>query len=395
MEIGPTERRRRLVERQHVGVPADDVDTAVANVVALHGTDPVSVYLQLWARVPGITLEDIQDVLYEERGLIKVTAMRRTMFLPRAEDATRVMASSAPKVWRTERKRIADVLADSYLDPLAQISSWEDLAVKTIREHGQLSTAEIKKHAPELAGTFVLGKGTKFPTKVSIATRVMLLLAAEGRVVRGRPLGSWLGSQYRWALPEGWSPSLQTTVDEEEASRWLVERWLRRFGPGSLLDLVWWTGWTKTKARQVLATLDVTEVDIGADQVGLVMSDDLEETPETEEPAVALLPGLDATVMGWKERDWYMKPEMVPLLVDSVGNVGPTAWVDGQVVGGWGVDPTDMVRIHPLTPIDDGARHHLEVEAGRLESWLDGRRFTWRFDSPLHLAITNGDCPPT
>ncbi len=56
--------------------------------------------------------------------------------------------------------------------------------------------------------------------------------------------------------------------------------------------------------------------------------------PSGSEPSAALLPTLDPTTMGWKERDWYLG-EHASLLFDSNGNAGPTVWWDGRVVGGW------------------------------------------------------------
>ena len=52
------------------------------------------------------------------------------------------------------------------------------------------------------------------------------------------------------------------------------------------------------------------------------------------EPWAALLPALDPTAMGWRERAWYVG-EHTAALFDRSGNIGPTAWCDGRIVGGW------------------------------------------------------------
>ena len=67
---------------------------------------------------------------------------------------------------------------------------------------------------------------------------------------------------------------------------------------------------------------------------GYVLAGDLEPTPRPE-PVAALLPTLDPTTMGWKERDWYLGAHAGRLLFDGNGNAGPTIWWDGRVVGGW------------------------------------------------------------
>ncbi len=52
------------------------------------------------------------------------------------------------------------------------------------------------------------------------------------------------------------------------------------------------------------------------------MPDDLESIDPVE-PWAALLPPLDPTTMGWKERDWYLGSYKEQLF-DTAGNAGPT-----------------------------------------------------------------------
>ena len=73
--------------------------------------------------------------------------------------------------------------------------------------------------------------------------------------------------------------------------------------------------------------------------------------PEPEvEPWAALLPVLDPTVMGWKERDFYLGPHG-PQLFDTNGNAGTTAWWDGRIVGCWVQDPDGVVVLHLLEDV--------------------------------------------
>ena len=85
-----------------------------------------------------------------------------------------------------------------------------------------------------------------------------------------------------------------------------------------------------------------------------MLADDLEPEPAPE-PWVALLPALDPTAMGWKERDWYLG-EHAALLFDSNGNVGPTVWSDGRIVGGWGSGEDGEVVYRLLEDIGAGCR---------------------------------------
>ena len=101
-----------------------------------------------------------------------------------------------------------------------------------------------------------------------------------------------------------------------------------------------------------------------------MLPDDLEPVADPG-PWVALLPVLDPTVMGWKERDFFLGPHG-PDLFDRNGNAGTTAWVDGRIVGCWVQDPDGTVRVVPLEEVDPARMQDLEREADRLTRWLDG-----------------------
>ena len=95
-----------------------------------------------------------------------------------------------------------------------------------------------------------------------------------------------------------------------------------------------WFGWTAKLAKESLAALDAEEVKLQSEGTGWILPSDSEPV-DAPEPWVRLLPGLDATTMGWKQRDWYLDPDAAPLLFDQFGNAGPTIWADGRIVGGW------------------------------------------------------------
>ena len=124
----------------------------------------------------------------------------------------------------------------------------------------------------------------------------------------------------------------------------LIERWLRVFGPGTETDIAWWLGSTKTAVRRTLAQLQVVEVDLDDGQTGYVLPDDAETAdPAPDDDAVTLLPELDPTTMGHKQRGFFLG-ETEKLLFDRNGNGGTTAWWRGQVVGGWLPRPAGDAR---------------------------------------------------
>ena len=211
-------------------------------------------------------------------------------------------------------------------------------------------------------------------------------LSASGLIVRASNDGAWTASRPRWASMESWLGALLEPPAEADGVAGLVEGWLRAFGPGTEADLRWWLGSTLTAVRGALAELGAVEVDLDG-RTGYLMPDDLEPT-EPVEPWAALLPPLDPTTMGWKERDWYLGPYKAQLF-DTAGNAGPTMWWDGRIVGGWRQSDSGEVALQPLEDVGAEGRRALEDEAARLTDWLDGVKVLPRFPSPLSKAAAD------
>ena len=114
---------------------------------------------------------------------------------------------------------------------------------------------------------------------------------------------------------------------------------------------------------------------------GFVLPGDVEPAPEPE-PWAAFLPSLDPTVMGWKERDWYLG-EHAPVLFDRNGNAGPTVWWNGRVVGGWARRKDGEVAFRLLEDVGAEGVRAIEAEAELLQVWLGETRVTPRFATPL------------
>lgn len=355
-------------------------------MVGLHSSDPATVYLSLQARVTTFEKGDLERALYEDRELLRMLGMRRTMFVVPHDLAAVMDAACTKKLAPPERRRLVKMVTEAGLAADGEL--WvEELCRATlaaITRRGDALANELREEVPDLQLKIRFGQGRKWGGAVGVSTRILFLLATEGSIIRGRPRGTWLSSQYRWVTTEGWIGGPLPALDAAEAQAELLRRWLRQFGPGTMTDLKWWTGWTVRDTKAALAAVGAVEV--GLDEgTGYVLADDLE--PATmPAPWAAFLPGLDPTPMGWKEREWFLGPHQ-KVLYDTNGNIGPTVWLNGRIVGAWGQREGGVV-VHRL--LEDVARPEqglIDAERARLEEWLDGTVVMPRFPTPLQKEL--------
>jgi hypothetical protein len=383
MRISIAERRSRLAVRHHVA-PAERVDSVVdaaRDLVCLHATDPATVYLSTWTRTTRPTIEALDQALYRDRLLVRMLVMRRTMFVIPTEEVPIFHAAAALAIARSERKRNEALVAMlGVRNPALWHRKAEAAALKALEQRGEATAQELAADVPALRQKVRLNIGKRYEGDIGMSSRVLLLLALEGKIVRARPRGSWLSSQYRWAPMTRWLGRPMPSVSTSDAQTEVIRRWLSRFGPGTEADIRWWTGWTARVVRSALTTIGAVEVELEG-QHGFVLPDDLESTPKPK-PWVALLPSLDPTTMGWQARDWYLGAHKEALF-DRNGNAGPTIWVNGCIVGGWAIRKSGEVVTRMLEDVGRAATLAVEAEAARLGGWLGSAPPLARFPTPL------------
>lgn len=370
------------------GEPATDSLAAVTSaMLGLHATDPATLYLSLWARIPGFAVEDLDHELYGRRSMLRHLAMRRTLWMVRADDLTAVQPGASDRVAENERRRLVADVQKAAVAPDG--NAWLDRAtgavLRFLAENGPATVTEVRAALVELQGTYDPAPGRRWGGETQLAPRVFTVLSVRGDIVRGPNDGPWTVSRPRWVTTEDWLGGRPDLMPLEKARAELVTRWLRAFGPATVADVKWWFGTTLTAARQALRDVGAAEVDLDG-APGVALPDDLETEPDAGRWC-ALLPGLDASTMGWADRDWYVGPYRGRVF-DTNGNAGPTAWWNGRVVGGWCQDGDARVQLQLLEDPGRDGRQALQRRADELTHWLDGVRVSPRFPSPLSKAGT-------
>jgi hypothetical protein len=380
--IGVEERRSRLA-RRHLLLPADRTDdlAAVADaLVALHSSDPVTVYLSAAARSASPSLAALDAALYDDRRLVRHHAVRRTLWVATVPVVRELHAAATRALVGPDRRRTAGYLTASGVeDPEAWLDDAARQVVADLRVHGPSTARELGERIPALRAPIVVG-GPRWGATQAAHTRVLLGLGFAGTLVRTRPVGSWVSGAYRYALAEDWLPGGLGDLDPRAARAALAGRHLARFGPVTLEDLRWWTGWTVAATRGALADAGAEEVGVDDGPAWVAAGDGGPVEPAG--PWVAALPSLDPTTMGWKQRAWYL-PAAAAEAFDRNGNAGPTLWVDGRVVGVWAQARDGRMLTRYTEDVGRRRRDELEERLATLAAVVAETRFTVRFPGRL------------
>ena len=368
-----------------------DPVAATRAMTVLHATEPATVYLSLRGRVDGVDRRRRGPALYDDRSLVKQLAMRRTLFVfPR--DLLPAAWGSAQRAGGrpSSRARLAKEVEKPGSPTTAP--AWLDAACAAVLgpPRGRCPSCPprtLREEVPELSGRLEMAPGKSYggvfpiaPAGADPARRRGADRARAATPATGGPPGrcgrrwraGWARSPSRWPAREGYAELVASLAAHLRA------RHRRTTCSG---------GWARPRAAsgQALADVGAVEVALDGGATGWVLPDDVRRRCRGREPWAALLPVLDPTVMGWKERDFYLGPHG-PALFDRNGNAGTTAWWDGRVVGCWVQDDDGAVRVVLLEDVGAEARAALDAEAARLTAWLDGVRVGTVYPSPAMKA---------
>ncbi|MFX1262897.1 MAG: winged helix DNA-binding domain-containing protein [Promethearchaeota archaeon] len=311
--------------------------------LGLHSTDYWTPYLSVWARVGDYDAEGIFKSLNTGDRLLRLNAFRTTVHVVHTDNLSLVILATKSAFYKKMRQH-PDIkqLSDDEIEALMEV------VLATLKD-GPKTMREIKKSVPQYARQI---------------RPLFHLAATSGRVVRATASHA-RSSTTAYALLEKWVKGFTLgDLSEDEAVNQMTHRYIDRFGPVSVDDISWWLSITKARSRTAVEALedDVVEVDVGGAKK-MMTPKDLELAASLEappEPVIWLLPYEDHLPKASIDRSWYLGEEMksyvfpklrehywppeclpppsdvkVTGATNASGEIRPTIWVNGEVVGRW------------------------------------------------------------
>jgi Winged helix DNA-binding domain len=338
---------RALLERQlllrRVDLPVRD---AVEHLLGLQAQAPMPPYYGLWSRLEGFDPHELGRMLVE-REAVRLTLMRGTVHLATVADALLLRPLVQIVAERGHNGAFGRRMGGA--DPSELAAAVRELLVDgplTAREPGRLLVARGIGDDVEAIGN---------------AARVHVPL------VQVPPRGVWgRGGQARYATIESWTGR---ELDAEPSIDAVVMRYLKAFGPASVMDMQNWSGLTKLREaferlRPRLATF--------RDEDGRELFD-LPDAPrpDADVPApVRFLGEYDNVLLGHADRRRIISEDFPWGEMLAHGRFVNNLLVDGVLRATWWIERDGRRRatlaIRPFHELSRAERDEVAGEAERM-----------------------------
>jgi uncharacterized protein YcaQ len=316
---------------------------------------------QLWTRRQQSTRVEIQAALWEARALVKTTCMRRTLHLLAAEDFPLYMTALKSSSMETMYSHLAR-LGGGPKHAATMIATVMEALADGPQTQQELIARAKRAAAPSMRRWLQYSWSALRPAII------------EGLIVYGPPRGN----EVTFVRVDQWLPRSRT-IDDEDARRELVRRFLSAFGPATVLDFMKWSGIRAAEARPTWASLDDELATVSVDGMSQsVLRRDLAALIDhAPDGSLRLLPNFDPFLLAHATKDHLVEKRHYKRVYRNQGWITPVVLVDGRVAGIWSAETRGRavaVDVQMFAPLSRATRACIERETAALAAFLGAKR---------------------
>jgi hypothetical protein len=351
-----------ILRKQHLdpGFDSHDLIEVISDVGGLHATGSATPYLSMFNRNPEFNSPDLYKAYFTDHSVGRIRCIRKTIFtltrdmMPIFHQATASMVSRASFRFMNGQ----GIAQETYDELSARIFEYLASGEKTIYEI---------KHELKIEDGL---------------SAILYFMCDQGLLIRGRPIKDWRDNRHSYACFVDYFPDLELhSVSEEDAILYLVEIYLKSFGPVTENDITWWTGLGKTKVRNALNVIrdNLIQLQFLFQEGEYLMFDSdwdtLQDLESVDQTVINLLPTLDPYLMGYKDRLRYLDDRYREYIFDKTGNVTSTILINGQIRGIWGVENKDRstIKIFLFDKLSNDTNEQIIHQAQRMGKFIEGK----------------------
>ena len=354
--------RHHLAKR----APRSRLTQVVGDVCGIHAQLMSAAELAIWARVDGITRDEIQAALWERRSLVKTWCMRGTLhLLPATEYPTYVSALRT----RTRHRRPA------WLKRIGLTLSEMEGIIKGIRAalDGRTLTRDVlasvigRQLGPHVKRRLLWGWGSLL--KPAAYQGYLCFGPSRGQNVTFVRPDQWLGTRRRL-----------DDLDSDATLEAIGRRYLGAYGPATYRDFAtWWGGGTgRGQAKRMMRSLasEIVEVSIEGKPGWMLAKDATQAKKAAAVETVRLLPHFDGYTLHFRPREHLVPTRFAARIFRNQGWISPVLLINGMAAGTWELARTGRnveVRLQPFAPLRPAFLRKIREEVDHLAHFLGGR----------------------
>lgn len=346
-------RRSGLVE------PFAAVETAVSTLAGIQAQILPAAAISLWNRTTGLTHARFEEMLFQDRSIVKLWGQRGTLHLYTSKEWPLFYGMMSEQLTWGEKQVIkSGTSLESYRATLVKLA-------EVLRQHPTLGRSDLRQSDFNLDEDHFSSWGGIF----------------RDLVYRGYACHAQrVGSEGKFAHRDNWLPNLKWTPPPFDAANIEITwRHLHAYGPATIQDIAYWRGTAQRNVRKWLATLGeaVTEVEVEGQPMRALVHDldALQETPPSaEEWPVHLLYRFEPILLGHKDKSWIIDMDFYKRIWRPAGHIEGIVLDHGRVVANWRYDRQGnglVVTIKPFTTLRAAAKTAVSHRAQALARFFD------------------------
>ena len=348
------------LSRHHLAKQArkGEIEKVVSDLCGVQAQVLPYAALAIWARVEGITMQDVQDALWKHRSLVKTWCMRGTLHLISASELPIYVAARkttmvvkpdwlTPEIDVEERERIVSVIREA-LD--GQILTREQLANEVVERLGM--SANVRKHMLSGWGNLL---------QPAAEQGYLCFGPSKGpKVTFVRP-DQWIG---KWNEPNG-----------REAWKTLLRQFFSTYGPATHHDIGHWWGLRPDKAKMLMESIadELEEVEFEGEKRWVRRADVAQIIEVERVRSVKLLPSWDCYVMFYHPRELFVSQGHRARIFTRLQGNKPVLLMDGVAGGVWEQrrkSGLTEVRVQPFSNLSSTEKQLVREEAASLGEFM-------------------------
>lgn len=326
---------------------------AVERVIGLQAQDLNAASLQLRARTMGLTHEDFEHALYEERSVVRTWCFRRTLHVLPAADVRWILRVMGDTLVNSTRGRHRQLGIDE-----CDAARSDKLIAAELSRSGPLPRAELFER--------LNAKGVS-----TAGQRGIHLLSHAGfrALICYGPRREGLDT---FVLMDDWVETGRSSFPDDGPAE-LARRYLAGYGPATQADFQAWSGLPSATCRTAWERIADELREISTEgKPSWVLGPAGRKSSGQPSPA-RLLGAFDPYLLGYKDRSLIVDPAHAKTVNTGGGLVRPALVVGGEVEGIWKPvrkKSSVEVRLEPFSRLNSETMDSLEAEATDVGRYL-------------------------